>query len=130
MSRSTPSPKEWATAHSTEYTILEWVDFPGARYELIATDYELLPGIRVIATPGHTTGHQSLVVDTPQGANILCGQAVYSLGEWTGAPAAREGRSRAWNRDAYDRSVQRLRDLAPARVYFGHDRRSWPSDAY
>jgi N-acyl homoserine lactone hydrolase len=120
-------PEEWATAHSTDYTILEWVDFPGARYELMAGDYDLFPGIRVIATPGHTSGHQSLVVDTAEGRNILCGQAVYSLGEWTGAPAAREGRSRAWDRDAYDRSVQRLRDLEPVRVYFGHDRRSWPA---
>jgi N-acyl homoserine lactone hydrolase len=120
-------PEEWRTAHSTDYTILEWIDFPGARYELVAGDHELYPGIRVIATPGHTQGHQSVVVDTADGRSILCGQAVYSLDEWTGAPAAREGRSRAWDRDAYDRSVQRLRGLEPARVYFGHDRRSWPA---
>src|SRR5688572_15360082 len=69
-------PEEWATAHATDYTILEWVDFPGARYELMAGDYDLYPGIRVIATPGHTRGHQSLVVDTAEGRNILCGQAV------------------------------------------------------
>jgi glyoxylase-like metal-dependent hydrolase (beta-lactamase superfamily II) len=120
-------PAEWQTAHETDYTILEWIDFPGARYELVAGDHDLLPGIRVIATPGHTAGHQSLVVETVIGRTILAGQAVYSCGEWTGEPGAREGRSRAWNREAYDHSVQRLRDLEPARVFFGHDRRSWPS---
>jgi N-acyl homoserine lactone hydrolase len=120
-------PDEWRTAHTTEYTILEWVDFPGARYEVVAGDHDLLPGIRVIATPGHTAGHQSVVVDTPEGRSILAGQAVYSHGEWTRAPSAWEGRSRAWDRDAYDRSVQRLRDLEPARIYFGHDRRSGPA---
>ena len=119
-------PAEWQAAHEADYTILEWIDFPAAHYELVAGDHDLFPGIQVIATPGHTAGHQSLVVDTAAGRTILAGQAVYSYGEWTAAPDAREGHSRAWDRDAYDRSAQRLRKLAPARVLFAHDRRSWP----
>ena len=29
-------PVEWELAHTTDHTILEWIDFPGARYEQIA----------------------------------------------------------------------------------------------
>ena len=49
-------PVEWELAHTTDHTILEWIDFPGARYEQIAGDHEVAPGIRVVATPGHTAG--------------------------------------------------------------------------
>ncbi len=118
-------PAEWETAHSTDYTILDWIDFPGADYRQIAGDHELFPGIRVIATPGHTRGHQSLVVETADGVNVLAGQAVYSLGEWIGEPNGWEGRTTAWDQAEYDRSVEHLRGLEPVRVYLGHDRRHW-----
>ena len=36
-------------------------------------------GIRVIATPGHTVGHQSLVVATTRGDVVLAGQAVHAF---------------------------------------------------
>jgi N-acyl homoserine lactone hydrolase len=118
-------PAEWEVAHTTDHTILEWIDFPGARYELIAGDHELFDGIEVIATPGHTRGHQSLVVATPAGPHLIAGQAVYTAAEWSGNTTAWEGRSRAPDTAAYDRSVERLRALEPVRVFFGHDRRQW-----
>jgi N-acyl homoserine lactone hydrolase len=118
-------PAEWEIAHTTEHTILDWIDFPGADYRLVTGDHEPLPGVRVIATPGHTIGHQSLVVTTGEGQVILAGQAVYSPGEWVGDPTAREGRSRAGDRQAYDRSIMRLRAIDASRVGFAHDRRTW-----
>ena len=116
---------EWDVAHATDHTILEWIHFAGADYRFIDGDYELAPGIRAIATPGHTPGHQSLIVDQGAGAVILAGQAVYSAAEWSGEPKAREGRSRAPDRAAYDRSVERLRATKPLRVHFAHDRAVW-----
>jgi glyoxylase-like metal-dependent hydrolase (beta-lactamase superfamily II) len=116
---------EWEIAHTTDHTILEWIDYEGADYRLHDGDYELAPGIRVIATPGHTPGHQSIVVDGSEGSIILAGQALYSRDEWTGDPTTREGRSRAPDTAAYDRSVERLRSLDPVRVYFAHDRAVW-----
>jgi Zn-dependent hydrolases, including glyoxylases len=118
-------PAEWETAHTTDHTILEWIDFPGAHYEQIAGDHELFDGIRVVATPGHTPGHQSLAVETADGLNVVAGQAVYTAGEWAGESDAWEGRWRAPDQLAYDRSVERLRRLDPVRVFFGHDRRQW-----
>jgi N-acyl homoserine lactone hydrolase len=119
-------PAEWAAAHEPDYTIVEWIDFPGARYQQVAGDHEVATGIRIFATPGHSPGHQSVVVDTADGSLLLVGQAVYSHGEWTGIAGAREGASSAPDLAAYRRSMARLRALAPKAVLFGHDHRGWP----
>ena len=121
-------PAEWEVAHTaTDYTIVDWVDFPGARVEQVAGDHEPVAGIRIFATPGHSPGHQSLVVETKDGPLLLAGQAVYSHGEWQGIDGAREGGSHAPDTAAYRRSVARLHSLNPKRVLFGHDRQGWPS---
>ena len=119
---------EWEVAHTTDHTILDWIDVPDTDYRRIHGDHDLFDGIRIIATPGHTPGHQSLVVETPAGVEVLTGQAVYSPGEWAGEPGAREGRTRAPDADAYDRSFEKLRALDPVRVWFGHDRDHWSRD--
>ncbi len=118
-------PAEWATAHGPDYTILGWVDFPGAAYRQVAGDHAVAPGMRIFATPGHSPGHQSLVVDTNDRPILLAGQAVYSRGEWTGIPGAREGASRAPDEGAYRRSVERLKAVRPKEVLFGHDTAAW-----
>ncbi len=95
---------ERAAASRSGYTVTEWVDGPGLRYEPIDGDREVLPGITILASPGHTAGHQSLLVATRRGRVLLAGQAVYSRDEWEGRPG-REGRTTA--RDArYDETVQ------------------------
>ena len=116
---------EWRLAHDTDHTILEWVDFDGLDARLISGDHEVAPGIRIVGTPGHTAGHQSVAVDTPDGLVVLAGQACYTAGEWIGDPDALEGRSTAPDVLSYDRSIERLRALRPARVHFGHDRLTW-----
>ncbi len=119
---------EWHEAHTTEHTVLEWIDFDGADYRHHDGDYEVLPGITALATPGHTPGHQSLAIETSDGLILLAGQAVYSAGEWAGAPGAREGYTRAADRSAYADSVARLRALRPERVLFAHDRAAWSAE--
>ena len=117
---------EWAAAHEPDYTYLPSIDFPGASYVQLDGEAEPLPGLRILPTPGHSPGHQSLVVDRPEGLLLLAGQAVYTRGEWLGLPEAREGASTARDRAAYDRSMARLKALAPKAVLFGHDRAGWP----
>lgn len=52
-------------------------DFAGAvRWKVMEGEYELAPGVRAIASPGHTAGHMSLYIELPKGAPvILCGDA-------------------------------------------------------
>ena len=115
---------ELARARAGNYTVPEWIDGPGVEYIEADGDHELLPGIRIVATPGHSPGHQSLVVDQRDGPVLLTGQAVYGLDEWRGAPG-REGASSAADGPAYAASLERLRAIDPTRVLFAHDRRPW-----
>ena len=117
---------EWTAAHAPDYTWLPSIDFADSRYVEVDGEVEPLPGVRIIPTPGHSPGHQSIVIDAADGILLLAGQAVYTRGEWTGIPDAREGASVAPDRAAYDRSIDRLKALRPKRVLFGHDRQSWP----
>lgn len=115
---------ELAIARAGDYTILEWVDGPGVQYLEADGDHDLVPGIRVMATPGHSPGHESLVVDQPDGPVVLSGQAVYGLDEWRGTHG-REGRTSARDQAAYGASLERLRAIEPSRVLVAHDRRPW-----
>ena len=117
---------EWAMVHEPDYTVPGWVDVPGLTYELLDGEAQVAPGIRLIPTPGHTAGHQSLVIDVPEGAIVLAGQAVQSREEWQGAEGPQaSGRPSAPDPDGYARSVDRLRALDPARVHFAHDPSVW-----
>ena len=121
-------PAEWDLAHTPDHTILDWIEAPGTDYRRHPGDHQIAPGLRVIATPGHTAGHQSMLVDTTDGPVILAGQACYTSGEWEHDPDALEGRSGAPDQPAYDASLDRLRGLRPVRVHFGHDRAAWHAD--
>ena len=115
---------ERSAALGPDYTVDQWVNAPGLTYEIVDGDVEVLPGITLIATPGHTAGHQSAIVETRRGRILLAGQAIYSREEWLDRPG-REGRSSAPDQRAYDRSVARLRGLAADEVRFAHDRSTW-----
>ena len=118
---------ELEAAAGPDYTIPEWVRFAGARYEALGDEEaEVAPGVRLISTPGHTVGHQSLVAETPDGVVVAAGQAVYTLAEWTGSTDPRlSGMESAGDPLVYSESVRRLRRLDPVRVHFAHDLAVW-----
>src|ERR1700742_323356 len=51
--------------------LADWFDFMNARFELLDGDTEILPGLNVIATPGHTSGHQSVLVRSADGLSDM-----------------------------------------------------------
>jgi len=51
-------------------------DYLGTKFELLDGDARIADGVRVITTPGHTPGHQSVVVDTTAGRYCIAGDAV------------------------------------------------------
>ncbi|WP_411573674.1 N-acyl homoserine lactonase family protein [Streptomyces fradiae] len=81
--------RELAEARAGGYTIDALVDFPGARYEELDGEAEVWPGVHVVPTPGHTDGHQSLVVERPEGAVVLVGQAFDFASEFASDEMAR-----------------------------------------
>src|SRR5689334_7788360 len=73
--------RELADARSLEnYTFRDWVDFDGATYVEHQGEAEVLPGIRLLPAPGHTDGHQAIVVETGEGPVVLGGD----VGVWFG----------------------------------------------
>lgn len=116
---------EWAMVHEPDYTVPEWIDAPGLSYEVLEGEAEVAPGLRVIPTPGHTAGHQSLVVDAPEGTIVLAGQALQSRREWEGATEPSASGAGTAPDPAYPRSVERLKALDPVRVHFAHDPSVW-----
>jgi N-acyl homoserine lactone hydrolase len=108
---------EYTASREPAYTVPDFVDFPGARYELLSGEHEVAPGVRILPTPGHTPGHQSVEVETPEGIAVIAGQAVETLAEYAGDAPLTDVTAAA--------SLERLRALAPARVYFSHDAAVW-----
>lgn len=104
-----------------------WFDFMDARFELLDGDTEILPGLKVIATPGHTAGHQCVVVQTSNGetsetdaTDLLIGDAAYTPREYTGPLDQKLPPGQAADRPSWETSIGRVRSMAPARVHFCH----------
>ncbi len=74
--------RELADARTEDdYTVREWVDFPGATYVEHHGEAEILPGVRLLPALGHTAGHQIVVVETDEGPVVLGGDVGDSFEE-------------------------------------------------
>lgn len=105
----------------------QW-DRPEIRWLEADGDVEVAPGVRVIATPGHTPGHQSVLVELPR-----TGKVVLAI---DAAPRAADLSLHTHHRKSYDldpdaarQSVIKLAGLIErervALVIYGHDGRQW-----
>jgi N-acyl homoserine lactone hydrolase len=119
---------EWAQSHPGPFPESEW-NPPGMSFELIEGDLKLLPGITLLATPGHVPGHMSVVVRLPNnGTVVLAIDAIYTrenveTDNWQGQALPEEGRA----------SARRLMELAASEnglVITGHDPGDWADLEY
>jgi len=114
---------ELERARREEKITTDWFDFAGARFELLDGDGEVADGVRVVATPGHTAGHQSVVVDTSDGGALMIGDAAYTSDIYRDRDEAdlTNWRGQYADRDAWSESLGRLHDMHPHAVHFCHD---------
>ena len=97
-----------------------WLGFTDARFELLDGDAEVLPGLEVIATPGHTEGHQCVVVRGDDGVDLLIGDAAYTPRQYADPASDSLPPGQASDVGAWRESVRRLRLLDPGQVHFCH----------
>ena len=112
---------ELARARLESPQLADWFDFMDARYELLDGDAEILPGLSVVATPGHTVGHQSVLVTTGNGAEILIGDGAYKPKQYLEPDDGELPPGQASDPAAWRESVGRVHALRPDRVHFCHD---------
>jgi N-acyl homoserine lactone hydrolase len=111
---------ELARARREAPYLADWFDFAGARFELLDGDTEIVPGLSVMATPGHTAGHQSVVIRGADGDDLLIGDAAYTPRVYSGPDDQELPPGQAADRDAWEASRGRIRASGAARVHFCH----------
>jgi N-acyl homoserine lactone hydrolase len=103
--------RELADARSLDnYTIRERVDFDGATYVEHEGEVELLPGIRLLPTPGHTDGHQSVLVETGGRPVVVGGDVAVWFGELD---------------EPHTEGQLRVLALEPELVWLAHEHEPW-----
>jgi N-acyl homoserine lactone hydrolase len=106
----------------------QW-DHPSLRYRLVEGDTEFMPGLTLLETSGHVTGHQSVLVRLPRTGNVLLAIDAVIL-ERLFTP---ERKPSPYDEDEAQlvASTRKLLDLAErehaALVVFGHDGLQWRS---
>jgi glyoxylase-like metal-dependent hydrolase (beta-lactamase superfamily II) len=51
--------------------------FVGCHFEVVEGEAEVVPGVSVFPTPGHTPGHQAVQVETSAGSIVLVGDSIF-----------------------------------------------------
>ena len=102
-------------------------DHPDLHYRLLDGDTELLPGLTLLETSGHTPGHQSVLIRLPQTGSVLL--AIDAVAMQRLFTPDRQ----AWpiddNEEQLCASTRKLLEVVErehvALVIFGHDGRQW-----
>ena len=120
--------KELLAARTTvSYTLPDVIDFSHVNYEELDGEVEIALGVYVVPTPGHTDGHQSVVVRCRDGTVILAGQSHDQASDFTFDELAVRARSdeRPSPLPAHSEWLPRLLQFDPRRVLFAHDNAVW-----
>ena len=111
---------ELTAATEPLYTVPDWAAIPADRAVIIDGDTELAAGVTAMLTPGHTPGHQAVVVRSADNTVVIAAQCIFRRNAWHNEPEAANLHDPTWA-DAAAESLCRLRALRPATVLLSHD---------
>lgn len=113
---------EVEAARAPHYTVDEWAFPPGIDLTEIDGDHQVSSAVRILATPGHTPGHQSVIIeDGDDLRTLVCCQAAWDTASFASAVLGDDG----WDQTIGAASLQRLHLLQPGRVLMSHDPDEW-----
>jgi N-acyl homoserine lactone hydrolase len=101
-------------------------NLPGIRYTAVEGDVELEPGLRLLLTPGHVPGHQSLYVETTAGPVVLAIDAINRAEELETGMIAEWYSDLEGARRSQERLVAQAAETG-AFLICGHDPVQWPT---
>ena len=122
--------REYEAIGELDYTLPSLIDFEGAALELHEGEADLAAGLSIVPTPGHTPGHQSVLIETRQGRILLAGQAINTASEFARADYALK-LAQSGSREPLPEIPTWLAGLAELdvqRVLFAHDLVVWERD--
>jgi N-acyl homoserine lactone hydrolase len=119
------TPELRAARQVPDYTLPELIE--DTLFEQVTGPVEVLPGVFLMPTPGHTEGHQSLIVRRPDGAVIAAGQSHDTATQYAADQLAWRARREGHGEPlpAIPEWIGVLQQLDPRMVYFAHDRSVW-----
>lgn len=122
--------QEHEQAKTPGYTVEGLAEDDRISWEIIDGEEELMDGLRIVPTPGHTEGHQSLIVRAEEGGLVLAGQAVETASEYSAAylnlSVSTQSDSNGSTLDLpYPDWMVHLQEFRPSVVLFAHDLPMW-----
>lgn len=121
---------ELEAAREPGYTVAGLAKDDTTWWEPVEGEEELMAGVRIMPTPGHTAGHQSLVVRAEEGSIVLAGQAKETASEWSAAylnwaVSTQSAAGGAGPDLPYPSWLPRVQEFGPSVVLFAHDLPMW-----
>jgi N-acyl homoserine lactone hydrolase len=102
-------------------------DHAGLRYHPVDGDVDLYPGLRLVETSGHTTGHQSVLISLPRTGLVLLAIDAVMLARLfvPDRPATAADEDPEELRNSTAKLIDLARQLDVRLVVFGHDGAQW-----
>ena len=101
--------------------VTEWIEASGMEFELVDGDAQLAADLRIVTSPGHTSGHQSVVATTELGVELFIGDAAYTRRIYESSGMGRLPDGQASDIDVWRGTLTDLKVLEPQRLHFCHD---------
>lgn len=103
------------------YTDASWALAPDRQRRVVHGDEQLVEGVTILATPGHTVGHQSVLVEASGQRVVIGAQMAWHFDELVDEVASVENVAPvpALQEAAVD-SIRRIKALDPDVIYLSH----------
>lgn len=101
--------------------VTEWIEASGMKFELVDGSTQLANDLRVLTSPGHTSGHQSVIATTELGTELFIGDAAYTRRIYESSGMGKLPDGQASDLDVWRATLTDLKALEPQRLHFCHD---------